>query len=678
MKVDPGYLVDLEFVLEKVVCVPNVTSRQVAEATATIEGAKLRPWVKNPGHAADNVGFQYPNAGVEVIRGSHVRLSKSDAAEVAVPFIIGQDEATAGARLEAVGLQGNFVVAKPNDYETHPPFRWTGKAWRCDPGAGAYVPAKSAVTVTLAPGDPVDVPYLKGMSVTQATGALQRAGLEFGLGAAAFLKQTTDNPEGVYNWSPRPQAFNGDTVWVGVEFPEVPDLTGMTEAEAKAACARARLALNLTKKDVPTATEFDQVLRQKPAAGTRAARDELVKGLIALRVCSVQVSVKGKESGKLLANASLTLDGAAARQTVAATGEHTFSRVVGGDYTLTAGRKGFVAATVPLCLDPESDSERAVALALEIDETPIEILRVRTVDEKKKPAVSFPRGSRFFGVASPEGIPAGAAIGKVDWTITAPSGKSIRSKKSRSGLEGMTAAIQSTDKWPFGDYGIVAVARTDEGVYSGRSKFVIEEPPYLNAPIETPCYTGQWSRVGKIKGLPFEVGDDLANVKLKGLNSFQASHYWRLEGKKISFRPTEPGAQRPTFALLYKDEEARCGDSVTVKLTMLPVTMDKKHKGLFSFTVPGSFVPPFKLRVRPHGTIEITREPRRPREVRAYVVEGKVLSSKVPEGVKKIRVKLLDATKAEAGAVIDCECKGRVIITTVTPDGKYTRKEYCP
>ena len=261
-------------------------------------------------------------------------------------------------------------------------------------------------------------------------------------------------------------------------------------------------------------------------------------------------------------------------------------------------------------------------------------------------------------------IPKDAEIGNVEWIVVTPKGSEVKSKKPRSGKSGLTIYIQSKKTWPTGEYGLIAIVNTNQGVLRGRGSFTLQDE-YVRFELEEPCYTGQWSPVKNISDLPFKIGDDAANVSIEGIEGYADAKYWKLKGRRISFRPTKPGVQQPTLALIYKDERAKLRTTVKVLLTDLPVKMDwtkgvevdDEQRIPFSFTVPDSFEVPFGLKLKPKACIVVKNEPLHRQKV--YLLEGYVLPEKIAEGTEKITIDLTDKTEAEARGVIlidDCVC----------------------
>ena len=346
-----------------------------------------------------------------------------------------------------------------------------------------------------------------------------------------------------------------------------------------------------------------------------------------------------------------------------AAGSCTLTLAAEGAVTVTASAKGYKGASSSFTA---VGAAKNITLTLERDEDePRELLTVSVTALDGGAREWFQRGSRFIGKASEAELPEGN-IGKVEWIIVTPSGKRVASKQARSGRAGMTITIKSTSKWPLGKYELIVIVHVeDEGTISGKGSFVLKDE-YIHVDIKRPCHTGQWSPVSNIKGLPFENGDDLTNVRIEGIGKYKDSKFWRLVNKTVSFRPIEPGSQNPTFALIHKQDRAKCMGSVKVELTIMPVTIDwdkvqkvrKKDYVPFLFTLPTSFENPLVLDITPKQGVLVEKKPRKKGKI--YIFKGHVILDDLPAKTSEIVINLTDKTDAVAQATIgtpdSCEC----------------------
>jgi serine/threonine-protein kinase len=161
-------------------------------------------------------------------------------------------------------------------------------------------------------GGNIEVPDLTGLTIEQATTALEEEGLV--LGESELIPdesgQTAENT--IYEQEPAAgeRASEGDTVDVvvnGSESTEVPDLVGLTEAEAVTAINDAGLTLDRTEREFNSEVEAGTVYEQTPAAGSEVPMETPVTILVSKGTETVSVpNVVGVEQ----AQATQTLEDA--------------------------------------------------------------------------------------------------------------------------------------------------------------------------------------------------------------------------------------------------------------------------------------------------------------------------------------------------------------------------------
>lgn len=138
--------------------VPNVTGMPEADATATLQGAGFTVSVQqsnDPNVAEGLVIAQSPAAPSQAEQGSAVTIVVSlGAGEVDVPDVVGQDEASARADLEAAG----FVVTVTEQSDLTVP---AGDVISQDPGGG-QAPPGSTVTIVVSTGPEIVPPVDPG------------------------------------------------------------------------------------------------------------------------------------------------------------------------------------------------------------------------------------------------------------------------------------------------------------------------------------------------------------------------------------------------------------------------------------------------------------------------------------------------------------------------------------
>jgi len=252
--------------------------------------------------AKDSVIDQLPAAGEQVVEGSVVgvllSLGARPTAPIAVPSVKGQTRAQARATLNFAGLNALFVTANSSTVAS-------GTAIEQTPLAGVKVAPDTEVLVLLSSGPApapatVAVPNVVGKTTAAAQSALQGAGLR-----GVSYKTYSTRPKGeVVAQEPaaRAQVASGTVVGMlisagprptkppvnpptypeppiekpappklpEVETVKVPDVVGMTEAEATAALN----ALGLSEFVVPYASDDvpeGEVIKQLPVDGKYVA-----------------------------------------------------------------------------------------------------------------------------------------------------------------------------------------------------------------------------------------------------------------------------------------------------------------------------------------------------------------------------------------------------------------------
>ncbi len=249
--------------------VPTVTGQPFPQAQTALTdvGFKVRRVDEESIDPADQVTSQNPEGGSRAPRGSVIRLHVSSA-DITVPNVVGQTREAAQAALAKVGLTPNFVEQEVSDQAP-------GTVLALDPKAGTKV-AKTAptVNVTVAKEAPVAVPNVLGQDPATAGATL---------GAAGFTVQTTSTPSEtvdvgkVIGTDPAAGSLQPKgtviklLISTGPEMVTVPNVVGMTQANAQNALLAAGFNVTVTFQTVP-APQKGNVLSQSPAANTQAAK----------------------------------------------------------------------------------------------------------------------------------------------------------------------------------------------------------------------------------------------------------------------------------------------------------------------------------------------------------------------------------------------------------------------
>ncbi len=245
-----------------------------SDAERYLREAKLVPDVTERFDAAPRgtILEQKPGAGASVRVRSKVALVVSAGLQpVAVPDIT--SETLADATKELRGRNLRVTVAERDQSEQVP----ANVVMSQSPGAGTNVDPDSMVSVTVSAGPPqLRVPDVGGRSVSDATAALQAAGLRTGVEYVVDANAGA-TPGSVVKQDPAPdtQSKKAETVRLSVVVPGVvPDVTGKSPADAQAALQSAGYKVgNLAY--VQEGTE-GTIARTEPAANTALPPGETV------------------------------------------------------------------------------------------------------------------------------------------------------------------------------------------------------------------------------------------------------------------------------------------------------------------------------------------------------------------------------------------------------------------
>jgi serine/threonine-protein kinase len=156
----------------------------VTEAFEQLQDARLRGEAREvfSGRPGGTVVRQQPAAGAEVPRGKAVVLTVSKGRQtVAVPSLVGQSEAQAGAALQRLGLRANVVRVPASDAP--------GTVVAQRPTAGQRVARGSVVQINVSRGAPGQTRAAVPNVVRQDEAAAQET-----LRAAGFTVQPVDRP----------------------------------------------------------------------------------------------------------------------------------------------------------------------------------------------------------------------------------------------------------------------------------------------------------------------------------------------------------------------------------------------------------------------------------------------------------------------------------------------------
>lgn len=207
--------------------VPDVVGMPVDEAVETIEQAQLEAETREAfsERPEGEVIRQRPRAGEEVEHGTSVRLTVSKGREmVRVPSVVGQDQASAVADIEAAELEAN-VFPVPNDAPA-------GTVVAQDPQGGADAPRGSGVRINVSEGpQTAAVPDVTGREQSEAEQQLRDAGFQVAVNELETNDESLDGVVVGQDPGGGTEAQLGSTVRIAVARFVEPEPTTTGESE---------------------------------------------------------------------------------------------------------------------------------------------------------------------------------------------------------------------------------------------------------------------------------------------------------------------------------------------------------------------------------------------------------------------------------------------------------------
>jgi serine/threonine-protein kinase len=259
------------------VTVPNVVGKPVAEAKSQLEALKFK--VETTPEASqqpvDQVLSQDPAATTKADEGSTVKLTVSSGPEpVEVPNVVGQSQTDASRTLTEAGFLVNAVPVENNEVDE-------GQVVSQDPAAGQQAGKGSQVTINVSSGSGlIQVTDVTNQSEGTARSNLQRAGFtniqsrqEASGDVAAGNVIRTDPPAGT-----EIRATDTVTLFVssGAERTTVPQLQGLSEANARTALQNAGLEGDFQNQPVQNQNQDGVVISSSPSQGQQVDRGSTV------------------------------------------------------------------------------------------------------------------------------------------------------------------------------------------------------------------------------------------------------------------------------------------------------------------------------------------------------------------------------------------------------------------
>ncbi|HUG33067.1 MAG TPA: Stk1 family PASTA domain-containing Ser/Thr kinase [Acidimicrobiia bacterium] len=260
--------------------VRNVEGMEMDEAEALLiaDGLLVNVEFENSDDFEQRIAIRTdPPAGEMVEKGSEVDLYISIGSErIPVPAVVGLPEAQARQEIMDAGLTVGEVEERPD-----PDFA-EGVVIETNPAAGVEIGPSIPVNLVVSSGpEVVIVPDVTDITEREAITELTALGLLFTVNE----EYNDEVAEGIVIRQDPPadtEGIAGDTVLLvvslGPEPVQVPDLSNMTESEARQALEARNLVLNVSNSTQPVADESQdgRVVSQVPSVGTTVDQGDTV------------------------------------------------------------------------------------------------------------------------------------------------------------------------------------------------------------------------------------------------------------------------------------------------------------------------------------------------------------------------------------------------------------------
>jgi len=260
--------------------VRNVFGLQEQEAIDLLEsdGLTVNRQVENSDTVEAGIAIRTePPAGDMVEVGSEIALFISAGTErIPVPPVVGMTEEDARQAIQDAGLQVGDVTRRPD------PDHDEGIVIESNPVAGVEIGAAIPVHLVVSSGpEEVTIPDVTDMTERDAITELTQLGLLFNVDEE-FSNEVVRDVVIRQDPAAGTEAIVGDTVLLvvslGPEPVEVPDLSDMTEGEARQALESRNLVINVSNSTQPVADQSQdgRVVSQVPSPGTTVDQGDTV------------------------------------------------------------------------------------------------------------------------------------------------------------------------------------------------------------------------------------------------------------------------------------------------------------------------------------------------------------------------------------------------------------------
>jgi beta-lactam-binding protein with PASTA domain len=260
----------------KPVAVPYVVGIREANAVNQIRKKGLEPRVQRKFDSSVQAGFvadQKPEEGTKIDKGDPVTIIVSKGKpRSAVPDVVGKTQSEAVKALSARHLDAKPVAVFSETIEED-------TVTAQDPKPGRMLVWGSTVRINVSRGpEPVSVPYVVGLSYSQASAQLRGAGFE-------VQRQDVDSnqpAETVIDQNPKgnTSSSRGSTVTLrvskGPTTSTVPDVTSQDQATATATLRGSGFKVEVVRQPVDDPSQNGIVLDQNPPGGAQAPQKSTV------------------------------------------------------------------------------------------------------------------------------------------------------------------------------------------------------------------------------------------------------------------------------------------------------------------------------------------------------------------------------------------------------------------
>ncbi|RLV08342.1 serine/threonine protein kinase [Streptomyces griseocarneus] len=213
-----------------------------------------------------------PTPGSSIRNTGKVTITVSKGpAKTEVPNVVGMTLDEAKKKIQAAGLTVGEIGTQ---FSTETP---PGSVLATDPKPGSERRPDTPVALTVSKGEAIGVPKVQGLTADAATAALQAKGLKAQISDTQVYSDIPPGSVAAQSPGDGATAAKGDTVTLtlskGKEMVAVPDVTGKSEADAKAALTAAGFQVAV---DRPFFFPRDSVDSQSVKGGDKAAKGDTI------------------------------------------------------------------------------------------------------------------------------------------------------------------------------------------------------------------------------------------------------------------------------------------------------------------------------------------------------------------------------------------------------------------